>query len=120
MEVVQKFLIGFVAFLHLGFLYMEMVLWAKPIGQKIFHLDADFAQKSAPLAANQGLYNGFLAAGLIWSLCTTDSFMALKLQIFFLTCILVAGIFGGLTASKNIFFLQALPAAVALAFLYFK
>lgn len=119
MEVVQKISVGLIAFLHLGFLYLEMVLWAKPLGQKIFRLDPDFAQKSASLAANQGLYNGFLAAGLIWSLCTKDPVMSFQLKLFFLGCVLVAGIFGAVTASRNILFLQALPAFVVLALVYF-
>lgn len=119
MEWIQKIAVAFVAFLHLGFLYMEMVLWSGPLGQKIFRIDADFAKRSASLAANQGLYNGFLAAGLIWSLVTANPGFGLELKIFFLTCVLVAGIYGGFSASKNIFFLQALPAAVALATLCF-
>jgi putative membrane protein len=120
MELLQKILVGFVAFLHLGFLYLEMFLWKTPTGLKIFRLDAEFAERSAVLAANQGLYNGFLAAGLIWSLCSKNVEQAFALKIFFLTCVLVAGIYGALTASKNILFLQALPAAIALAVVYFK
>lgn len=119
MEWIQKIAVAFVAFLHLGFLYLEMVLWARPLGQKIFRLDADFAKKSASLAASQGLYNGFLAAGLIWSLATANHSFGLELKMFFLTCVLVAGIYGGFSASKNIFFLQALPAAIALVTLCF-
>lgn len=120
MEVIQNILVGFVAFLHMAFLYMEMFLWAKPVGQKIFRLEADFAVKSATLAANQGLYNGFLAAGLIWSLCAKDPVQSHQLKIFFLSCILVAGIYGGLTASKNILFMQALPALITLTLVLSK
>ncbi|MBC7537698.1 MAG: DUF1304 domain-containing protein [Bacteriovorax sp.] len=118
MEVIQNILVGFVAFLHLGILYMEMFLWSKPQGLKIFRIDAEFATKSAALASNQGLYNGFLAAGLIWSLCATNTEQRFQLKIFFLCCVLVAGIFGAMTASKNILFLQALPALVALIFVF--
>ena len=103
----------FVAVLHLYFLYLEMFLWQKPIGLKIFRNDAEFAKKSSVLAANQGLYNGFLAAGLIWSVISQGS-MNVELKIFFLTCVLIAGVFGGITVSKKIFFIQALPALVAL------
>jgi putative membrane protein len=118
MEVIQKILIGFVAFLHLGFLYMEMFLWTKPVGQKIFKIDAEFSAKSAALAANQGLYNGFLAAGLVWSLCARNPEQASQLKIFFLLCVLIAGIYGAVTASKNILFIQALPALVAIILLF--
>ncbi|MGZ3787705.1 MAG: DUF1304 domain-containing protein [Bacteriovorax sp.] len=116
MDFVQKILVGVVAFLHLGFLYMEMFLWKTPKGQHIFHIDADFAAKSAALAANQGLYNGFLAAGLIWSLCGKNPEMNFQLKIFFLGCVIVAGIYGAISANKSILFLQALPAVAALSF----
>jgi putative membrane protein len=120
MEVIQKILIAFVAFLHLGFLYMEMFLWTRPEGLKIFKIDADFALKSATLAANQGLYNGFLATGLIWSLCARVPEQRFQLKIFFLGCVLVAGIYGGVTAGKNILWLQAAPALLALIFVFLK
>lgn len=116
MDFIQKFLVGFVAFLHLVFLSMEMFLWKTNLGQKIFRIDADFAEKSAVLAANQGLYNGFLAAGLIWSLCARNAEINFQLKIFFLTCVIVAGVYGAVTASKNILFMQALPAIIALIF----
>ena len=116
MEICQKIAVGFVAFLHLGFLYLEMFLWKTPKGLKIFKLDAQFAEQSATLAANQGLYNGFLAAGLIWSLCAKNIEMGFQLKVFFLTCVFIAGIYGSHTASKNILFFQALPAAFALVF----
>lgn len=103
MELIQKFFVGFVAFLHLVFLYLEMFLWKTPTGLNVFKLDAQFAEKSATLAANQGLYNGFLAAGLIWSLCAREIQMGFELKIFFLTCVIIAGIYGSLTASKTIF-----------------
>lgn len=116
MDFMQKTLVFLTALLHLGFLVMEMFLWKTSWGQKIFRLDSDFAVKSAVLAANQGLYNGFLCAGLIWSLCTTNAQFAMQLRIFFLICMLIAGIYGGLTANKNIFFIQALPALLALLY----
>lgn len=106
-------LVGLIAVLHLYILYLEMFAWCTPKGLKIFRNDADFAQKSAVLAANQGLYNGFLAAGLIWSLITFGS-EALHLKIFFLSCVSIAGIYGGYSAVKKIFFIQGLPALIAL------
>jgi len=115
MESLRNSLVFLTALLHLGFLFLEMFLWKTPKGQKIFRLEPDFAEKSAVLAANQGLYNGFLAAGLIWSLCAIDPVMAFQLKIFFLSCVIVAGFYGAVTASKNIFFLQALPGLLALS-----
>lgn len=110
---IASFLVSLVAILHLGFLIMEMFLWKKPIGLKIFRIDAQFAEKSAALAANQGLYNGFLSAGLFWSLCANPE-MAIQLKFFFLGCVVIAGIYGAVTVGKNILFIQALPAALAL------
>lgn len=103
-----------VAVLHIYFLYLEMFQWTKPLGRKIFRNDAEFANKSAVLAANQGLYNGFLAAGLIWSAMASGN-EALHLKIFFLGCVIVAGLYGGYSANKKIFFIQALPALIAMA-----
>jgi putative membrane protein len=104
-----------VAALHLVFLILEMFLWKKPAGRRIFGLSKELAEASAPLAANQGLYNGFLAAGLIWGLVTG----AFEVQVFFLVCVIVAGVFGAATAKRSILFVQAVPAAVALALLIF-
>ena len=106
--------IGLIALQHIGFLYLEMFLWTTPKGMKIFKLDPDFAKKSAALASNQGLYNGFLAAGLIWSLMTPDNQFSFQLRIFFLSCVLVAGIYGWITVSKTILYVQAIPAAIVL------
>ncbi len=103
-----------VAALHLFFLTLEMFLWNTPFGRKIFALKPDFAQQSATLAANQGLYNGFLAAGLLWGLFSTGGFDAL---VFFLSCIIIAGFYGAATASRGILFLQAIPAILALLLL---
>ncbi|NOX68646.1 MAG: DUF1304 domain-containing protein [Gammaproteobacteria bacterium] len=104
--------VGFVALQHIGFLILEMFLWTSPIGLRTFGLTPEFAQQSSSLAANQGLYNGFLAAGLIWSLLADNR--ARSLQVFFLSCVIVAGIFGAATAKLSILFIQAVPAAVAL------
>jgi putative membrane protein len=100
-----------VALLHVGFLLLEMVYWQTPLGLRIFSMTPDEAASSAVLAANQGLYNGFLAAGLLWRL-----FMGKRdVQIFFLLCVIVAGLFGGYTAKPTIYLTQALPGAAALA-----
>ncbi len=106
--------IVFVALEHLGFLVLEMFLWTTPAGRRIFGLSAEVAQGSRALAANQGLYNGFLAAGLIWSL-----YDGIHAQVFFLTCVIIAGIFGAITAKRTILWVQALPAAVALLLVWF-
>ena len=114
MRVFALVLVGFVAFQHFGFLILEMFLWSQPIGLKVFGLTPEFAVESASLAANQGLYNGFLSAGLVWSLATRND--AFGKRLFFLGCVVVAGLFGAATASRSILFIQALPAAVALVF----
>ena len=98
------------AILHIGFLVMEMLLWTKPIGRRSFGLTQELADATAALAKNQGLYNGFLAAGLIWA-AVSDSW---PIQLFFLGCVIVAGVFGGLTVSRSILLIQAAPGAVAL------
>ncbi len=108
---------GLVALEHLYFLVLEMFLWQTPMGLKTFHLTAEFAKESASLAANQGLYNGFLAAGLIFSL-THPAAKNRAVQSFFLGCVVVAGVYGSLTALPSIFFIQALPALVALALVW--
>src|SRR5271169_1603504 len=102
-----------VAILHLGFLTLEMFLWTKPFGRRTFNLTSEFAQASKTLAANQGLYNGFLGAGLIWSLFLGAN--RYEVKIFFLLCVIVAGVFGAFTVSRRILWIQALPAVVALA-----
>jgi len=108
-------LIALIALLHLYFLVLEMFLWTTPTGLRVFGMSPEKAEASRVLAANQGLYNGFLAAGLLWSLLATEASSALKL--FFLACVLVAGLYGGLTASRKILMVQALPAAIALSLL---
>jgi putative membrane protein len=109
MNLFANILVAVVALLHLGFLYLEMFLWDKPRGLRTFNMTAEVAKQSKTLAMNQGLYNGFLAAGLIWGLFAGDA-----VKIFFLSCVIIAGIFGALTVSKRIFYIQAVPAILAL------
>ena len=104
-----------VGLLHLYFLVLEMFFWTKPLGRKAFGLDADFAERSKALAANQGLYNGFLVAGLVYGLMLGAAGAGKPWLVFFLGCVVVAGVFGAATASRKILFVQALPGAVALA-----
>jgi putative membrane protein len=105
--------VALVALLHAWFLVLEMFLWAKPFGRRTFGLTPEFAAASKSLAANQGLYNGFLAAGLVWGLVLGVPGNAVK--IFFLCCVIVAGVFGGVTVNRKIIWVQALPGGVALA-----
>jgi putative membrane protein len=109
--------VAVVAFLHLYFLVLEMFFWTKPLGRRIFGLTPEQAQQSAKLAANQGLYNGFLAAGLIWGLVADHG--GFHFLLFFLTCVIIAGVFGAFTVNRRIFFVQALPALIALVLLHF-
>ncbi len=104
-----------VAILHFGFLVLEMFLWATPTGLKIFHMTQAQADATKVLAQNQGLYNGFLAAGIVYALVTGD----LNVMILFLVFVVVAGIYGALTAAPNIFFIQALPAMIAITLRWF-
>lgn len=108
--------VGAVAALHIYFMVLEMFLWNTPYGRRVFHLKPDYAQASAPLAKNQGLYNGFLAAGLIWSLVPGAN--AFSLQIFFLSCVIIAGVFGAITANRVILWAQALPGFIALVLVH--
>ncbi|MGB0494746.1 MAG: DUF1304 domain-containing protein [Kangiellaceae bacterium] len=114
MKKLANVLVGIVALEHIYFLVLEMFLWTTPIGLKTFNLTAEFAEQSAALAANQGLYNGFLAAGLIWSLFSKQQAYALK--VFFLVCIMTAAIFGALTAKFTILYIQGIPALLAFIF----
>lgn len=118
MSAIANVVIGLVALLHLHFLVLEMFLWDKPAGLRAFGQTQEAATASKVLAANQGLYNGFLAAGLLWGLTLGDEGTGVK--IFFLTCVLIAGVFGALTASRKILFVQALPAAVGLALVMYR
>ena len=114
MELVLKLLIVVVALLHFWFLILEMFFWRKPLGLKVFHMSQQKADDSAVLAANQGLYNGFLVAGLIWGLVSAS----FAIQLFFLSCVVIAGIFGAITVHRRVFFVQALPALLALMVLF--
>jgi putative membrane protein len=105
--------VALVALLHLYFLVLEMFFWEKPLGLRVFGLTPEFAKASRALAANQGLYNGFIVAGLVWGLSLGSAGDSIK--IFFLGCVVVAGVFGALTANRRILWVQALPGAVALA-----
>jgi len=111
MSIIAIVLIVLVALLHLYFLVLEMFLWAKPLGLKVFAQSREKAEQSKVLAANQGLYNGFLAAGLLWAVATAQRPVAL----FFLVCVVVAGVYGAMTVNRKIFFVQALPALAAIA-----
>ncbi|MBW5483929.1 DUF1304 domain-containing protein [Streptomyces bambusae] len=114
MEIAANVLVGLVALLHLYILVLEMFLWQRAPGRSLSGFDAELARATAPLAANQGLYNGFLAAGLAWGLIAADP-TAQHAKIFFLGCVVVAGVYGGITANRRILLAQALPGAVALA-----
>jgi putative membrane protein len=113
MTTIGNIAVGLVALLHLYFLVLEMFFWDKPLGLRVFSLTPEIAKATRALAANQGLYNGFLAAGLVWGLVLGPAGNAIK--IFFLGCVIVAGVFGAVTANRRILFVQALPGAAALA-----
>ena len=113
MQIAAQIVIGLVAFIHVYILWLEMFAWTTKAPQVFKTIPKDLFVPTKTLAANQGLYNGFLAAGLFWSLCAPTIY-ALSLANFFLGCVLVAGIYGGLTASKKIIYIQAVPAALAL------
>ena len=115
MKLVADLLVALVALLHVWFLVLEMFLWDKPLGLKTFRQTPENAAITKVLAANQGLYNGFLAAGLLWGLWLGAAGTPVKL--FFLGCVVVAGIYGAATVGKKILFIQALPAALAMALL---
>ncbi len=116
MHTAALLLVGVIAALHLYFLVLEMFLWRTPRGRRTFGTTQEFADASAVLAANQGLYNGFLAAGLVWGLLAPDP-TGPQVQVFFLCCVLAAGLYGSLTVNRRILYVQALPAAAALALL---
>lgn len=112
MTTASNILTGLVAVLHVYFLVLEMFLWATPFGAKTFKRPLEEMEQTKVLAANQGLYNGFLAAGLVWSLVVPDG---LAIRVFFLACVFIAGLYGAATAARTILFVQALPALAALA-----
>jgi putative membrane protein len=111
-------LVALVAALHVYFLILEMFLWTKPLGLKTFRNTFEKATDSAVLAANQGLYNGFLAAGLVWGLVHSNPGVGFQIKMFFLLCVIVAGIYGAATVSRRILLVQAAPAAIALILLW--
>jgi putative membrane protein len=114
MSTLANIVIAIIALMHAWFLILEMFLWDKPTGRRAFGLSPEFAAQSKVLAANQGLYNGFLAAGLIWGLILGDTPEGTHVKIFFLACIFVAGLYGGFTATRKVLWIQAAPALVAL------
>ncbi|WP_345785965.1 DUF1304 domain-containing protein [Dyella sp.] len=116
MTLAASVVIAIIALMHGWFLVLEMFLWNRPSGRKAFGLTPEFAEQSKVLAANQGLYNGFLAAGLAWGLWLGGS-EGLQVKLFFLGCVLVAGLYGGLTATRKVLWIQAAPAALGLALL---
>jgi putative membrane protein len=118
MNWIANLLVALVAALHVYFLVLEMFLWTKPLGLKTFRNTPEKAQDSAVLAANQGLYNGFLAAGLIWGLLQAVPGFAFQIKVFFLLCVIVAGAYGAATVSRRILVVQAAPAALALILLW--
>lgn len=118
MQTISKIIIGIVTLEHLYFMYFEMFAW-ETIGKKTFKsLPEHLFKPTKGLAANQGLYNGFLSAGLIWTFFINDVVWQTNIATFFLSCVIIAGVFGAITASKKIFFVQALPAILALVFLF--
>ena len=118
MSLAANVVVALVALLHVWILVLEMFLWTTPKGRKAFNLTPEFAEATKVLAANQGLYNGFLAAGLFWGLWLGDEGFGVK--VFFLACILVAGLYGAATSSRKILFVQAVPAALGLLALWFS
>jgi putative membrane protein len=118
MLIVSKILIGFVAFIHLYILWLEMFVWTTRARKVFKTIPSEMFEKTKVMAANQGLYNGFLAFGLIWSLCISDVVWSKNISFFFLTCVLVAGIYGAITVSKRIFYVQSIPAILGLLSLF--
>ncbi|HEY3312411.1 MAG TPA: DUF1304 domain-containing protein [Anaerolineales bacterium] len=116
MNSITNIVISLVALLHLGFLVLEMFFWDHPFGRKTFHLTEEASASSATLAANQGLYNGFLAAGLVWGVWSGQA----QVKIFFLLCVVIAGIYGGLTAKRSILYMQGLPGLIGLLLVLFS
>jgi putative membrane protein len=118
MQIAAAVLVVIVAGLHLYFLVLEMFLWRTPFGRRTFNLTQEVADSSAVLAANQGLYNGFLAAGLLWGLVGYGTVSGRPILTFFLACVIVAGLYGAATVNRRIAVVQSLPAAVALALVW--
>ena len=118
MNTLANIVVAVVAALHVYFLALEMFFWTRPLGLKTFRNTPEKAADSAVLAANQGLYNGFLAAGLIWGLVQPNFEFACQIKMFFLICVIVAGLYGAASVSRKILFVQAAPAALALIFVW--
>jgi putative membrane protein len=114
MATISLLLVGLVALEHVYILILEMFLWTTPRGRRTFGTTPEFARESRALAANQGLYNGFLAAGLFWGIVHPNSQVGTQIQLFFLLCVLVAAIYGGITAKRSILLIQGGPALLAL------
>jgi putative membrane protein len=114
MSILASIVVTIIALMHLWFLILEMVLWDKPSGMRAFGTTPEYAAQTKVLAGNQGLYNGFLAAGLFWGLLLGGA-EGTHVKLFFLACVLVAGLYGGLTATRKVLWIQALPAAISIA-----
>jgi putative membrane protein len=114
MSILANIVVAIIALMHVWFLILEMLLWDKPTGRRAFGTSAEYAAQTKVLAANQGLYNGFLAAGLLWGLMLGGS-EGTHVKLFFLSCVLVAGLFGGFTATRKVLWIQGLPAVIGLA-----
>lgn len=114
MKLILNSLLVLIAVSHMLFLLLEMLWWTRPVGLKVFRMSQEKAEITKVLAANQGLYNGFLATGLVWGLWS----QAFSVQLFFLSCVFIAGVFAALTVSKRIFWIQGLPALLALLILF--
>ena len=113
LPIASQILIGLVAVIHIYILVLEMFLWTKPMGRKAFRMSEAQAQDTKVLAANQGLYNGFLAAGLIWASVYPSAYFARELALFFLGCVIVAALYGAYSVGRKILFIQGLPALIA-------
>lgn len=114
MKTLSILLVVIVALEHFYFLYLEIFLWTKPKGLKTFGMKLEEALQTKKLAANQGLYNGFLGAGLVWGLVHSNNEFGFQIQLFFLSCVLIAAVYGGLTVKRSILYIQGLPALLAL------
>ncbi|WP_299434259.1 DUF1304 domain-containing protein [uncultured Maribacter sp.] len=120
MDIIAKILIGIIAFLHFYFLWLEMFAWTTK-GRKVFkNFPPDLFEPTKSMAANQGLYNGFLASGLVWTFLISNIQWSTNIAIFFLSCVAIAGIYGAISVSKKIFYIQALPAIIAILLLVVK
>ncbi len=118
MALIANILTGIVAALHAYFLMLEMFFWTQPLGLRIFNNTLQKAQDSAVLAANQGLYNGFLAVGLLYGIFASNAAVGFQFKVFFLLCVIAAGLYGGYSVSSRIIYVQALPALIALIFVW--